>query len=174
MMKLISNLLNKTSEEKVKEWRDELWEALPQMFQDETDRYGINDEGNIAIKKGSATVFVDFGISEDGEFGWAIVYSPLVYLPKENLLPFYKRLLDINFDDSVFGTLSTDEDVVYLNRTLVIEGPDEQDLMFNVVTLAEEADDLDDYLVSEFGAQLVEVQVFEQQQIFKGGCHPSH
>ena len=44
---------NESGGEKLDEWRQELWEALPGICSDEEDRYGMNDDGNIAIKKGS-------------------------------------------------------------------------------------------------------------------------
>ena len=64
------------------------------------------------------------------------IYSPLVYMPEDALLPFYRKLLDINYDESVVGRLSTHEDVVYLARSLTTDDSDERAVISTVAALA--------------------------------------
>lgn len=156
---LLSREKEKTAGEVVEEWRKELWEALPEIFCDEDDRYGVNDDGDIAIRKGGATLFVNFGLDEDQGAGWVLAYSPLVHMPEEALLPFYRKLLDINYDESVMGRLSTHEDVVYIARAQNTEGCNVRALISMVAELAEEADGIAACLIKEFGARATEIDV---------------
>ena len=156
---LLSRVKEKNAAEKLDEWRQELWEALPGIFSDEKDLYGMNDEGNVAIKKGGATLFVEFGLDEDNDFGWVLIYSPLVYMPEDALLPFYRKLLDINYDESVVGRLSTNEDIVYLARTLTTDDRDLRAVLSTVAALAYEADGITEYLIEEFDVRSTEIDV---------------
>jgi hypothetical protein len=156
---LLSRATEKTAVETLEAWRQELWEALPGIFSDEEDRYGINDEGNVAIKKGGATLFVDFGLDEENDVGWVLAYSPLVHLPEEDLLPFYRKLLDINYDESVVGRLSTHDDTVFLAKSLTTEGCSVRAFILMVAELAGEADGIAEYLVKEFGARSTGIDV---------------
>lgn len=160
VMSLFARTEERTAAEIVDGWRQELWEALPGIFSDEEDRYGINDEGNIAIRKGCATLFVNFVLDEDSGVGGVLVYSPLVHMPEEALLPFYRKLLEINYDESVLGRLSTHEDVVYLARALTSEGCDQRAVIATVAALANEADGIASYLIGEFGARATELDAF--------------
>ena len=159
LTKILSSFKDKTVREQVDEWRQQLWEALPGILTDEDDRCGMNDDGNIAIKKGAATLFVNFGLDEDNDVGWVLVYSPLVDMPEDTLLPFYRKLLDINYDESVMGRLSTHEDVVYLARALTTEGCDQRAVISTVAAMADEADGIAEYLINEFGARSTEIDV---------------
>ncbi len=140
-----------TDDEKLLKWREELLEILPALLDDEEDDFGIDDDGDVIIRKGSAHVWVEFGIDDDLD-GWVVIHSPLVRLPDDNLLPFYRKLLDLNNDPSQFGALSTNRDIVVLRRTIPVNGLDAEAFIFNVSVLCAEADALDDVLMEEFGA----------------------
>lgn len=156
--KLFSGEKVLTEREKLDGWRQELWEALPEIFRDEEDRYGMNEDGDLAIRKGGVTLFVNFGVDSD-DIGWVIIHAALVHLPEDGVLAFYRKVLDINNDQSVVGRLSTHEDAVYLSRTVLSDGRDVRVLVSTVATMAQEADCIAEYLVEEFGARPVEVDV---------------
>lgn len=149
-MSIFSRVFSDKAEKKINKWRNELIELLPNMLEDEDD-FGVDDEGDLHILKGSAHVFVDFGVDDDGD-GWVTIHSPLVRLPKENLLPFYRRLLDLNNEPFLFGSLSTTGDIVVLTRTIPVDGLEEDAFVYNVQKLCFEADDIDDLLITEFEA----------------------
>lgn len=163
MMSFFARTGERTAAEIVDEWRQELWEALPGILGDEDGRCGMNDEGNIALKKGEATIFVDFGIDEAQGVGWVLVYSPLVSMPEDNLLPFYRKLLDINYDESVMGRLSTCDDVVFLARSLGTDFSNHRAVIEMVTALANEAAGLCDFLVKEFGARPKGFDIFAEE-----------
>jgi hypothetical protein len=149
-MGFFSDLFSDDPIEKLTAWRDELVKVLPDIL-DEEDDFVVDEDGDVQILKGSARVFVEFIVDEDGQ-GFVVIGSPLVHLPKENLLPFYRRLLDLNSDPLRFGALATREDFVVLTRTIPINGLEEEAFLFNVHVLCLEADDLDDALINEFDA----------------------
>ena len=149
-MSFLKKFFNDSAEDKITKWRDELVELLPKVLEEEDD-FTVDEDGDVIIRKGSAHVVVEFTIDEDQD-GWVIIHSPLVRLPEENLLPFYRRLLDLNNQPFLFGSLSTNDDVVVLTRTIPAEGLEEDAFIFNVQRLCVEADDLDDILINEFKA----------------------
>lgn len=159
VLKYLSRSKDESGGEKLDRWRQQLWEAVPGMCCDEEDRYGMDDDGDIAIKKGCATLFVNFGLDEHGA-GWVHAYSPLVFMPNHQLLPFYRKLLDINDDASVVGRLSTREDVVHLARSFRTDIDGVNGVVFAVGALAREADAIAEYLMEEFEARSTEIDVF--------------
>lgn len=81
------------------------------------------------------------------------IFSPILYLPSENILPFYLRCLEIN-RELLTCALCTHEDKVTLVSQRPIEGLDPEELEGTVNYLAAVADDLDNKLADEFGAKL--------------------
>jgi hypothetical protein len=148
-MSFLSNFFNESAEEKMKSWRDELVNFLSKVLDE--DQFMVDDDGDVVIVAGTAHVFVEFGIDDEGE-GWVVIHSPLVRLPEDNLLPFYRRLLDLNNEPFLFGSLSTRNDVVVLTRTIPVKGLEEEAFKFIVERICFEADDLDDKFIDEFKA----------------------
>ncbi|MEW6349642.1 MAG: YbjN domain-containing protein [Thermodesulfobacteriota bacterium] len=102
------------------------------------------------FSRGSAELFV--GLRELNERGVVVIMSPVVYLPEQNLLPFYRRCLEINME-LVNCALAAAEDKIYLVHERPIEGLDQVEIEGTLDYLSSVADDLDDRLADEFDAK---------------------
>ena len=155
-MKLFSHFLGETTEKKVVRWQEELLKVLPGVLS-EGDAFDLSeDKSEIIIRRGSAHVFVGFGVNE-GDNAYVVIYSPLVVLPRENLLPFYRKLLDLNNEEQLLGRLATEGNEIILRSTIPMEGLSEKAFCSYVFTLMEKADILDDQLIEEFRTRRVEL-----------------
>ena len=151
-MGFFSDIFSDSPEEKIDRWRNELVEALPRILKEE-DGFEVDDDGSVNVKIGSVYVFVEFAIVEEENEGLVVIYSPLVIMPKENLLPFYRKLLDLNNNYFQFGSLSMRDNIAVLTRTIPVEGLEESAFLHNVGQICDEADFLDDELINEFGVK---------------------
>lgn len=159
-MGIFSDLFGETTEEttetRLSRWRSELMEALPALLSEGDTFWPSIDNQEVTIQHGSAHVIVGFVVDEEDGEGYVTIDAPLVFLPKENLLPFYRRLLDLNNLPLLLGSLSTEGNIVVLRRTVPIRGLDEEGFGDNIFSLCAEADELDDMLIEEFGARRFE------------------
>jgi hypothetical protein len=145
------NIFSTTPEKQLEEWRNVLVEALPKVLEGDDAFWLSEDDEDVIIKKGSAHVFVSFLLDEDGD-GYVQINAPLVRLPKENLLPFYRRLLDLNGMFLASGAFATEGNLIVLRHVLPIKGVDEEGFGLAVFALCNQADEVDDLLVNEFAA----------------------
>jgi hypothetical protein len=76
-----------------------------------------------------------------------------MHLPMSNLLPLYRRLLELNLQLTA-AAIGVHLDVVYVFSERPLDGMDaaEANTIINLVSAY--ADDLDDKLVTEFGGRL--------------------
>jgi hypothetical protein len=103
------------------------------------------------FRRGSATIEVY--VSEQDGRGYLQVLAPILHLPGTNLLPLYRRLLELNLQ-LTNASLGVYFDVVYVFNERPLEGLDSNETN-NIITLvAGYADDLDNQLISEFGGRL--------------------
>lgn len=109
------------------------------------------------VGAGSATVLVRLIWDVKEEEGWFRVSSPLVHLPERNLLPFYRRLLELN-SELPGVSLSAVHDVIELSGERPLEGMDGAEARSLLTRVAACADKLDDSLHETFGAPLWEPQ----------------
>jgi len=111
----------------------------------------IQDGFGWSFRRGSATIEVY--VSQLEGVGYLQVLSPIIHLPMSNLLPLYRRLLEMNLTltNASFGVHL---DVVYVFSERPLEGMDAVEAN-NIITLvASYADEMDDKLVGEFGGRL--------------------
>ncbi len=87
------------------------------------------------------------------ERGYLQVLAPILHLPPGNLLPLYRRMLELNLE-LTNAALGLHEDVVYLYHERLLEGLDASEADVIIRRLARVADELDDALVDEFGGRL--------------------
>lgn len=87
------------------------------------------------------------------ERGYLQVLAPMMHLPQGNLLPLYRRMLELNLE-LTNAALGLHEDVVYLYHERLLEGLDAGEADVIIRRLARVADELDDALVEEFGGRL--------------------
>lgn len=104
-----------------------------------------------SVVRGSAAVFIS--LHSDGGMSNIRIFSPIVFLPTENILPFYRRCLEIN-RELMTCSLCAYEDKVSLVSKRPIEGLDPEELEGTINYLAAVADDLDNKLADEFGAKM--------------------
>jgi len=156
-MGFFSEFFAEEPKDRLERWRKELFEALPQALSPDDTFCLSEDQQEIIIKHGSTHVVVGFTVDEEGD-GYVVIDSPLVFLPKENLLPFYRRLLDLNNNPLMLGSLSTEGNVVTLRRTMPIQGLDEEGFLLAVFSVCAQADELDDLLIEEFEASRFEFE----------------
>ena len=107
--------------------------------------------GWIAVR-GSAIVYIM--VFEYEHFSSIRIYSPILYLPEENILPFYRKCLEINFS-LVNCAICVYEDKVALVVERPIGGLDPEELEGMINYLSSVADDLDNKLADEFGAKIL-------------------
>lgn len=103
------------------------------------------------FKRGSALIEIYIAQAEDTAYFQ--VLSPLLHLPLTNLLPLYRRLLEINLQitNAAFGVY---QDIVYIFSERRLEGMDAQEANTIINMVAQYADEFDDRLLSEFGGRL--------------------
>lgn len=102
-------------------------------------------------QRGSAFIYIF--LSEFKDLSTIRLVSPILFLPKENLLPFYRRLLEINIS-LLNCALAIDKDVVVLVNERSLVGLDPEELDQNLNTFAAYADLLDNELANQFGAKI--------------------
>jgi hypothetical protein len=113
----------------------------------------IPDRGTYGwfVSRGSAVIFILLN-KNDGMTTVRIV-SPILYLPQERILPFYRRCLEINMGllNCAFGVT---KDKIALVSERPILGLDPEELEGTIAYLSSVADELDDKLGREFKAKL--------------------
>jgi hypothetical protein len=113
----------------------------------------IEDEDTLGwwVLRGSAVVYI---ILNDLDNDCSIrIVSPIVYLPEESILPFYRKCLEINMG-LLNCSLAVSGDKVYVVHERPITGLDAEEFEGTLGFLAAVADDLDNKLADEFGAKI--------------------
>lgn len=101
------------------------------------------------LVQGSANF--EIGFFQYNNTDYFYVASPVVKLPEENLLPFYRRLLELN-DFYIGVKLSVKGNQVWMLGQRECEGMDEGEATRLIDNVRLIADDIDDKLMNEFGA----------------------
>lgn len=104
-----------------------------------------------SFQRGSA--IIEVYISQKENTGYMQVLSPIVHLPQTGLLPFYRKLLELNLQltSAAFGIYL---DIVYVFSERPLDGLDAVEANTIISLLANYADEWDDKLVAEFGGRL--------------------
>lgn len=103
------------------------------------------------IHRGSAVIFII--LNDHGGATTVRIVSPILYLPEEFILPFYRRCLEINME-LLNCALGVTEDKVVVVSERPLTGLDPVEFESTLDYLSAVADDLDDKLANEFGAKL--------------------
>ena len=104
-----------------------------------------------SFQRGSAVI--EIYVNHQNDIGYLQVLSPIVHLPESNLLPLYRRLLELNLQ-LTNASLGIYLDVVYVFSERPLEGLDGNEANSIIDLVSAYADDLDDKLVNEFGGRL--------------------
>lgn len=105
------------------------------------------------LLRGSAVfrVMIDF---QNLEYPIFRARSLLVKIPKTNLLPFYRKLLEENFS-SLYVHFSVFKDVVFLEHSRFLKDIDSSEVSTTLTFLGMKADEWDDKLKQEFGCEIL-------------------
>lgn len=103
------------------------------------------------FKRGSAIVQLHIFHEDNHDYFQAL--SPIMVLPTINLLPLYRRLLELNLK-LTHAALGVYQDTIYVFSERLLEGLDDEEALHIITMLAAYADDLDNQLVNEFGGRL--------------------
>ncbi len=120
----------------------------------EGEHWRETEEGFI-YQVGSAVTFIHFTVDEHDD-SCIVLSSPIVKLPPNNLLPFYRRLLEINWELHGRVTVGVRHDTVVVCAIRAIEGLNEIGLIEVTEMVGRVADAFDDDLHDEFDAPLVD------------------
>lgn len=108
------------------------------------------------VMRGSAEVMIFLNPARsDKEDNFLRMVSPIVRLPTENLLPLYRRILELNAKEVygiAFGIINEDVVLVAERGTRDLDRGEVEDMLRNISAAA---DHYDDKLVTEFGGKKV-------------------
>ncbi|MEO0126470.1 MAG: YbjN domain-containing protein [candidate division WOR-3 bacterium] len=97
--------------------------------------------------RGSALIYIDIFKLEDIDY--VEISCPLMLLPSRNLLPFYKRLLELNYQ-LMGAKFFVRDQWVYLAENRELKGLDSEELKAMIERVSYHADRLDEALIEEF------------------------
>ncbi|OGF62578.1 MAG: hypothetical protein A2Y62_11745 [Candidatus Fischerbacteria bacterium RBG_13_37_8] len=100
-----------------------------------------------SLYKGSALIYIEIFKADKDDFIEAS--SPIMKLPSRNLLAFYRKLLELNFQNLGVKYFVRD-DWVYLAENRQLQGLDYDELRVMVERVGGFADQWDDPLIEEF------------------------
>lgn len=151
-MGIFKGIFGEERSDKVNRWKKEIFVMLSNL---EADGFFVDwdEDGDIIVNKGSAYGSVLF-VEDDNDM-YLVVSVPIVFLPQENCLAFYRKLLDMNFCIPIMGKFSTDEDRVYYRTLLDVDFITDDMMRLAVIESMKVADDIDDELSKEFGAKII-------------------
>jgi len=103
------------------------------------------------ISRGSAVIYIY--LNENGHSPTIRIIAPILYLPDDHILPFYRRCLELN-TELINCAVGVVDDKVALVNERPIAGLDQAELESVLHYLSGVADEIDDKLAEEFGARL--------------------
>lgn len=117
----------------------------------------LDSDGECILVKGNAKVEVKVCAEDD----LLAVSSPVLSVPHQNVLPFFRSLLGLNYEETRDSAFALDEasDKVELRIKRPLENLEYDEFERAVTTVAEVADEYNDRLAEEFGAELEPVRI---------------
>ena len=103
------------------------------------------------LQRGSALVYIILNQHDDTPT--VRILSPILYLPENYILPFYRKCLELNIELINCAFAVADDKVVVISER-PIDGLDQHELEGTIKYLSAVADDVDDKLASEFKARM--------------------
>ncbi len=105
------------------------------------------------IQKGSAQIIILIAENDEDDDPTIEVVSPILKLPSQNILPFYRRCLELN--RGLIGcAVCVSEDKVLVRAEIPLSGLSLESIALMIFNVAGAADQLDDELAEESGAKL--------------------
>ncbi len=141
-------------EEVIRDCKSQIRIMLKAFDLKEGKEWGETEDGFL-YQRGSAVIRIQFVVDED-KISYVILHSPIVKLPPDNLLAFYRYLLELNYESAGQVSIGVDHDVVSVVAGRAIEGLTEEGLADVMLVIGGIADYFDDYLHEKFGAPFYE------------------
>lgn len=101
------------------------------------------------LNLGSAVIYIILNHRQN--YDTIRIIAPIIVLPKTNILPLYRRCLEVNMQLYNCALGVSDDQIIVVHERL-LEGLDQVELESTVNYIAHVADELDDDLANEFGA----------------------
>jgi hypothetical protein len=117
-------------------------------------RADLSDGFGWTLQRGSAVIFIGLSKNSVIEEETIKIFSPILKLPKQNLLPFYRRCLELN-DCLVGCALAADDNGVLIVTERPVLGLDKAEIIHMILNVGMASDGLDNRLAEEFGAEMV-------------------
>ena len=108
-----------------------------------------------SILKGSAVIYI-YVQKVCGTDTLRLV-SPILYLPHDNLLAFYRRCLEVNYS-MLSCAFAVDKDLLFVVSERAVEGVDDREFEVLMTQVGWVSDKFDDELAAEFNAKLASAQ----------------
>lgn len=105
------------------------------------------NRGQWTLQRGSVRVYID--IYNVNGTDYICVASPVMEMPSKMLLPFYRKLLELNHD-MYAASFSLKENWVWLRILRELEGLDQNEATAMINRVGAYADQFDEMLISEF------------------------
>ena len=159
-MGFLKSIFGETTEEKTERWKTELQELLEEKLKEvgiKNEEYAFGKVDSTLELCVGGTIYLQIGFfftdedSEETSHDLVKITGPLVYLPDKNILPFYRKLLDLNGE--LYGTLCTQDEIVCLSRVMAIESLTKIEVGVAVVGILAEVEELTPLLIEEFQVQ---------------------
>jgi len=132
-----------------------------ELVEDVISSFGINPvacrgdkAGMWKMFKGSAEVWIDVWYVDVQERAYFQVMSPVIPVPAENQLNFYRELLEIN--DILFGVaFNIHKGYAYIKAIREVDGLDFTEISSTINRVGNYCDDYDDHLKTKYGEPLI-------------------
>jgi hypothetical protein len=144
----------------VKEIREATWQLLHEELEWEAgEDFGLDEDDNITIMRnddGDKYIGrLQFYESDDGDVV-VNVLSPVVKIPVENPVGFYRRLLEWNLELPPQLRVGVNDDTVVLECEILSEHLVVQELNYIITTVLAQATSSRPTFIREFGARSIE------------------
>lgn len=125
--------------------------VISSLQEDQSAMVSHTDGGYVwKFKYGSVEVFVQLpGLSEEDELS---VWSPVLKLPVQNEAQLMRRLLEMNWNDTLEARFAVVDDQVVICAKRALAGLSPAEVSRNITIVATIADDNDETLQAEYGA----------------------
>lgn len=116
-----------------------------------TNRLKLPSGMGWSIKRGSALMYILLAKVQD--IDTIRVAAPILHLPQENLLPLYRRMLELNFH-TLNCAFAINKDLIVVVSERPVGGLDLLEFENMILQTGHVADNYDNKLADEFGAKL--------------------
>lgn len=145
-MSQVNTILNQQQGSKISSYSTLIEEIIRSLGIDPASCRGQN-LGQWTMVKGSARVYIDIYNANSADY--ICVASPVMEMPSKTLLPFYRKLLELNHD-MYAASFSVKDNWVWLRILRELDGLDKNEASAMLNRVGTYADQFDGMLIEEF------------------------